>query len=160
MCAMSARLHCVFASVVAGLLISGCALLQPRDPLHVTVAGIEALPGEGLELRMSVKLRVQNPNDAPVDYDGVAVEMDVQGKTFATGVSDARGSVPRFGETVLTIPVTVSALSVARQAFDLVAGRQGAPLDYVLRGKLAGPALGGVHFQSTGQLTWPTAGLP
>jgi len=71
--AMSARLHYVFVSLVASLLVSGCALLQPRDPLHVTVAGIEPLQGEGLELRMSVKLRVQNPNDAPLDYRGVAV---------------------------------------------------------------------------------------
>jgi hypothetical protein len=68
--------------------------------------------------------------------------------------------VPRFGEAVLSLPVTVSALSVARQVFDLVAGRQGAPLDYVLRGKLGGPALGGLRFQSTGQLTWPPGGLP
>jgi len=27
--------------------------------------------------------------------------MDVQGKRFATGVSDAGGSVPRFGETIV-----------------------------------------------------------
>ena len=118
--AMSARLHCVFASVAASLLISGCALLQPRDPLNVTVAGIEPLQGEGLELRMSVKLRVQNPNDAPLDYKGVAVEMNVQGKSFATGVSDAHGSVPRFGDAVVSVPVTVSAFRMMGQALGMM----------------------------------------
>ena len=146
--------------VLLSLGLAGCAGLTGSDPVRVQFAGLEPLPGEGLEWRMMLKLRVQNPNEQPVDFDGASVELDLRGQPFASGVSDARGSVPRFGETVLTIPVTVSALSVARQAFDLVAGRQGAPLDYVLRGKLAGPALGGVHFQSTGQLTWPTAGLP
>lgn len=140
--------------------LAGCAGLVGSDPLRVHFAGLEPLPGEGLEWRMLLKLRVQNPNDKPVDYDGASVELDLRGQSFASGVSDARGSVPRFGEAVVSIPVTVSALSVARQAFDFVAGRQGAPMDYVLRGKLAGPALGGVHFQSTGQLTWPAEGLP
>ncbi len=85
----------VVAALVAALLTSaGCASLQGGDPLQVTVAGIEPQQGQGLELRMLVKLRVQNPNDAAVAYDGVSVEMNVQGKTFATGVSDARGSVP------------------------------------------------------------------
>src|SRR3982750_2614102 len=89
------------ASVAAACLMSGCAALQPRDPLQVTVAGIEPLQGQGLELRMNVKLRVQNPNDASVDYKGVAVEMQVQGKTFATGVASIAGTVPGFGEAVI-----------------------------------------------------------
>ena len=146
--------------VLLSLAAVGCAGLAGSDPVRVQLAGLEPLPGEGLEWRMLLKLRVQNPSEQPVDYDGASVELDLRGQPFASGVSDVRGSVPRFGEAVLSLPVTVSALSVARQVLDLVAGRQGAPLDYVLRGKLAGPALGGVHFQSTGQLTWPTAGLP
>ena len=48
--------------------------MKPRDPLQVTVAGVESIPGEGMELRLLVKLRVQNPNDLPVEYNGVAVE--------------------------------------------------------------------------------------
>ncbi len=105
---MPALLRNVIASVTAALIV-GCASLQPRDPLNVTVAGIEPLQGQGLEMRMNVKLRVQNPNDAPVDYKGVAVEMDLQGKTFATGVTNATGTIPGFGETVIEVPVTISA---------------------------------------------------
>src|SRR5262245_59261874 len=92
------RLVSILMLAAAPLLIQGCATLQHRDPLQVTVAGIEPLQGQGMELRMLVKLRVQNPNDAPIEYNGAAVEMIVQGKTFATGVIDASGTVPRFGE--------------------------------------------------------------
>src|SRR5215510_2350540 len=116
---MIARRNAVAAvlSVFLGSLarLFGCASLQTRDPLQVTVAGIEPLQGQGMELRLLVKLRVQNPNDAPVDYNGVAVEMNVQGKTFATGVSDAQGSVPRFGEALVEVPVTASAFRMMRQ---------------------------------------------
>jgi hypothetical protein len=72
---MPALLRIVLTATLAILLIPACASLQSRDPLQVTVAGIEPLQGQGLELRMNVRLRVQNPNDSPVDYDGEAVEM-------------------------------------------------------------------------------------
>ena len=36
-------------------------------------------------------------------FGGTALELEVNGKTLATGVSDQRGSVPRFGETVLVV---------------------------------------------------------
>jgi len=155
--AMSARLHSVYASVVAGLLISGCALLQPRDPLHVTVAGIEPLQGEGLELRMSVKLRVQNPNDAPLDYKGVAVEMNVQGKTLASGVTNETGTVPGFGEAVIAVPVTISAFRMARQALGMMNGEGLEKIEYEMKGKLSGGGMSTMRFVTKGQFDLPAA---
>jgi LEA14-like dessication related protein len=102
-----------------------------------------------MELRLLVKLRVQNPNDAPVDYNGVALEMDVQGKTFATGVSDAAGTVPRFGESVIAVPVTVSAVRMLGQAVALV--RSGGRITYEMRGKLNRSAFNSMHFRTQGE---------
>jgi LEA14-like dessication related protein len=155
--AMSARLHCLLASVIAALLISGCALLQPRDPLHVTVAGIEPLQGEGLELRMSVKLRVQNPNDAPLDYRGVAVEMNVQGKTLATGVTNEAGTVPGFGEAVIAVPVTISAFRMARQALGMMNGEGIEKIEYEMKGKVSGSGMSTMRFVTKGQFDLPAA---
>jgi LEA14-like dessication related protein len=135
---------------------SGCASLQSRDPLQVTVAGIEPLQGQGLEVRLLVKLRVQNPNDAPVDYNGVAVEMNVQGKAFASGVSDAHGSVPRFGEAVIGVPVSISAFRMARQAFGMLKGGAPDKIKYELKGKLNGSVLKTLRFQSQGEFEFPT----
>ena len=139
--------------------VLGCASLQQRDPLQVTVAGIDSLPGEGMELRMMVKLRVQNPNDAPIEYDGVAVEMNVQGKTFATGVSAAHGTVPRFGESVVEVPVTASAFRMARQAFGLMRG-SGAPgkITYEMKGKLSGKGFSTVRFHNQGDFDLSAGG--
>ena len=137
---------------------SGCASMQTRDPLQVTVAGIEPLQGEGMELRLNVKLRVQNPNDAPIDFNGVALEMLVQGKTFATGVSNAHGNVPRFGESVIEVPVTASAFRMARQAFGMMKGTGGGTgkIAYELKGKLNGSAFSTVRFQNKGEFEMPT----
>jgi hypothetical protein len=140
------------------LLLAGCASLSGREPLRVTLAGVESLPGEGMELRMAVKLRVQNPNDAPVDFDGVAVSLELRGMDFASGVSDTRGSVPRFGETVLTVPVTVSAFAVARQVISLASG-DNPKVEFIARGKLSDGSFGGARFESKGSFD-PPAGLP
>lgn len=145
------RLIAFIALAVALVGSEGCATLQGRDPLQVTVAGIEPLQGQGLELRMLVKLRVQNPNDAPVDYNGVALEMDVQGKTFATGVSDAGGSVPRFGETIIAVPVTVSALRMAGQAVDMMKRGGKGPITYEMTGKLNGSTFNSMRFRTQGE---------
>ena len=144
------------ASLIAALLLAGCASLSPRDPLQVTVAGIEPLQGEGLEMRMNVKLRVQNPNDAPLEYNGVALQMDVQGKTLASGVTDAAGSVPRFGEAVITVPITISAFRMARQAMGMMKGAGGEKIEYELRGKLSSGGWSATRFTSKGQFDFST----
>jgi len=152
-----------FLSLLAGVLaltLGASASLEQGDPIQVSVAGVESLPGEGFEMRMLVKLRVQNPNDTPLEYDGVYLKLDVLEKTFATGVSDQRGTVPRFGESVIGVPVTVSVLGMARQAFGMLDGKPIESVRYELNGKLSGPALSAVRFQSQGELALPSPKSP
>lgn len=149
---MLSRLIRIGLVTAAALLLGACASLQRSDPLQVTVAGIESLPGEGLELRMLVKLRVQNPNDAPLDYDGVYLKLDVLDKTFASGVTDAAGSVPRFGEAVIGVPVTVSVLRMVRHALGMLDGRPMEKVTFALTGKLNGPVFSVARFQSQGEI--------
>jgi LEA14-like dessication related protein len=141
--------------LAALLALSGCESLGLRDPLRVSVAGVEPLPGEGLELRFNVRLRVQNPNDGPVEYDGVALDLEVNGRPLASGVSDQKGTVPRYGEAVLSVPVTVSAFSAVRQALGLAQGAAPTELPYVVSGKLAGGVFGTVRFSHSGTLKLP-----
>jgi hypothetical protein len=152
----------VFAWLAPLLLfaVGACAALPPaREPLRINVADIDAAPGEGFELRLMVKLRVQNPNDTAVDYEGAVIDLDVNGKNLASGVSGAKGSVARFGETLVTVPVTISAFSAVRQAIGGFA--DGTPIDklpYVMRGKLMTGAMGSVSFNDEGTLSWPPRG--
>lgn len=143
------------ALLLAGLLLSACQSLGLRDPLRVSVAGVEPLPGEGLELRFNVRLRVQNPNDGAVDYDGLALDLEVNGRHLASGVSDQKGTVPRYGEAVLGVPVTVSAFAALRQALGLMQGEAVSELPYTVNGKLAGGVFGTVRFSHSGTLKLP-----
>lgn len=151
-------------ALAATAALPGCAALPGQDPVRVNVAGIEPLPGQGLELRLNVKLRVVNPNDTPIDVDGVFLELDVQGRQFASGASGVKTTVPRFGEQVLEVPLTISAVGALRQVLGLANGsRFPDKLAYELRGKLGG-GLMSQRFQSQGEFslsgTSPAPAMP
>ncbi|MBP6491307.1 MAG: LEA type 2 family protein [Thauera sp.] len=148
-------LAALFLILVASLLLAGCASLTHREPVRINVVGLEPIPGEGMEMRFKVKLRVQNPNDTAIDFDGLALDLDLNGRPFASGVSDRTGSVARFGEALIEIPVSVSAIAVVRQALGVIEGDGKAEVPYALRGRLAGGLLGGMRFSDSGTLKLP-----
>lgn len=139
----------------------GCTTLAPRDPLNIDVAGIEPLPGEGLEMRMAVKIRVQNPNEGEVRFTGTALTLYLNDNKLGTGVSDQSGSVPRFGETVISIPVSISAFSAAQQLFGIMGGTASSDLTYRVTGKLVGDSFKSLKFSGEGKFQIPgTENLP
>jgi LEA14-like dessication related protein len=150
-------LAALFLVLLVGLSLAGCASLAYREPVRINVVGLEPIPGEGMEMRFKVKLRVQNPNETAIDFDGLALDLDLNGRPFASGVSDRAGSVPRFGEALIEIPVSVSAIAVVRQALGVIEGTDDgrAEVPYALRGRLAGGLLGGMHFSDSGTLKLP-----
>jgi LEA14-like dessication related protein len=143
----------------AALSLAGCASLPHTDPPRVTVVDIEPAAGEGLEARMQLKLRVQNPNNSPIDFNGIYVELKVLGKSFASGVSDESGTVPSFGETVVGVPVSVSVMGVVGQALGLIGGKLPDKVTYEMSGKLNSATSGTIRFKSQGELALP-ASLP
>lgn len=157
--ALSSRASLRLLLAAAVLALAGCAGMESRDAPRLNVVDLEPLEGQGLELRFNLKLRLQNPSEAAIDYDGIALELELNGKPFASGVSDRKGSVPRFGEAVIGVPVSVSAFSAVRQVIGLVGDKPPEAIPYMLRGKLAGGALGGTRFTETGTLSLPAIGV-
>ena len=139
--------------------LNACALFQARDPLNISVVGIEPLPSQALERRMAVKIRVQNPNERPIDFNGIALNLEVNDQPLAAGVSDQKGHIGRYDEVLIVVPVSITAFAVLRQAYGLsrLDSLQGVP--YVLRGKMAGGPLGTVRFTDEGKLDLPEGSL-
>ena len=142
------------------VLLSGCATLSGSDAPNVRVVGLEPLPNEGLEVRFALKLRVQNPNESALVYDGMSVNLDLDGRGLASGVSNVSGEIPRFSEAVLTVPVSISAFSVLRQLLGRAGDMQGEgsslgkPIVYSLKGKLGATngSSGATRFSDRGEL--------
>ena len=127
------------------LAISGCASLPiDSDAPQVRIVGFEPLPSEGLELRFNLKLRVQNLNESTFAYDGISVELDLDGRGVASGVSNISGDIPRFSDAVVTVPVSISAFSALRQFLARMNDQRtnssapAQPITYTMNGKLGG----------------------
>lgn len=156
----SMRLFIVVALLVLSL--TGCATLSGRDAPTVRVVGLEPLASEGMEVRFALKIRVMNPNDSALTYNGISVNLDLDGRGLASGVSDESGEISRFSDAVLTIPVSISAFSAFRQIIARVndaAKGDGQnvlekPISYNLTGKLAGAGTPvAVRFSDSGELS-------
>ena len=91
-----------------------------------------------------------------IDFDGVALNLDVQGRTFASGVSSEAGVVPRFGEATVSVPVTVSILRMVRHLAGMVDGEPVDTIRYSLTGKLHGTQMFGTRrFEAAGEFSVP-----
>lgn len=152
---MTLRRHTFARLALAALplaLLAACA--TPSVPLKVNVASVERIEGAAMELRFMARLRIQNANDAAVEYSGASADLILNGKTIGTGVSADRGYVPRFGEAFVNVPITVTGLGDVRQAI----GLYGAPdrkLDVALKGRLNGPNADVLGFDWRGELAMP-----
>jgi len=152
---MTMLLRRLCLALVPLLLLGACATPVPREPLRVNVASVERIQGQSMELRFVARLRVQNPNDAPIEFTGASVDLELRGQSVGTGVTSQRGSVARLSDTIIDVPVTVSQLGVVRQAIGLY-GSSDRKLDYVLKGRLSGPSFD-IPFQSRGEMAFPLA---
>ena len=68
------------------LLLAGCAsLTEPLDPPNVSLESLRSLPAEGGGPRFEIKLRVQNPNEQPLDIVGISYAIALAGQEVITG---------------------------------------------------------------------------
>jgi len=143
-------------------LLGGCALLGSGEPLRVSVVDLQSLPAPGFETRVLVKLRIQNPTKKALPYQGVSLEIDLQGMQVASGVSATAGKLPAFGEALIEVPVTVISMSVLRQALSPTGGpiTQRLRVTCTARGRLVGRTLDSESFESRGEVEWPPRPAP
>lgn len=117
-----------YITILLAALLGGCAQYKPVD---VFVIGMQPAEGSALEQRVRIELRIQNPNDQPIEAHGMQVRLDVNGARLARGVSDAAFTIPRLGETTTSIVATTSLFDIAKQIV-VLSGTQS--FKYVLEG--------------------------
>ena len=146
----------VLVRLVALLLVgilAGCAVLGTRpEPPRVSLVAIEPLAMTLFEQRYRLSLRFQNPNDTPLEVEGMSYVVYLEDRRFATGVRAEPFTVPAFGEEVVRADVSSSVLRLFEQVRDWSAG-PGSTLGWRLEGhlRLAGPGER-LPFQHAGRL--------
>ena len=131
----------------------GCATVGKESP-HVHVVDLQIQEVKAFETVLKMDLRVINPNDMEVKIKGMDCDLEINGKPFATGVSDQETTIPAFGTTIVPVIVYSSVFDVIRG----VVGLQGKDkIEYKLKGHLhlEGDVLvpSSVRFESGGELS-------
>ena len=86
------------------LLLAGCAGLgKTLEPPRVNLSNVQFQESKALETVLQIELRVFNTNDVPIKVKGLDCDLELNGRSFAKGVSSVDKEIPAFGTT--TVPV-------------------------------------------------------
>ncbi len=145
------------------LLLLGCALLAasgcahgsfgPPEPPVVTLSNLVPLQASPFEARVRADLRIQNPNDFEIGFDGMRFDLEVNDQPFLRGLSDESVTLPRLGEAVVSVEGTTTTFDLLRQVKGLASNPR-AGLSYRLEGRLfvVEPRRTALDFEKTGSL--------
>jgi LEA14-like dessication related protein len=140
------------------LLLSGCATMGPSmEKPTITVTDLRAGEVKALEAIFILELRVMNPNDFPLDIRGLNCDLQIDGKRFASGISDAQQEVPAFGTATVPVTVYASMFEMVSSVIQILQNTDQSkgnmkPLQYELAGKVRLGGHGSVPFESKGEL--------
>jgi LEA14-like dessication related protein len=125
----------MFAVLTIGFLLAGCAGLgKPLEPPRVSLANIRVEDFTGFETVFQIQLRVINPNDVDLNVKGLEAELEINGQSFAAGVSNTPVKIPSFGTELVTVAVYSSVIKMFKSVYGL---HESEELKYRLNGKLS-----------------------
>ena len=128
------RLVPAIAVLTMGPLLAGCAGLgQPLEPPRVSLADIRVEEFSGLETVFQIQLRVINTNDVDLKVKGIEAELEINGQSFAAGVSNTPVKIPSFGTELVTVDVYSSVIKMFKSVYGL---QESEELKYRLTGKV------------------------
>jgi LEA14-like dessication related protein len=139
------------ALMLIAAVLSACASLeQPR----ISLSDMDVRQTTGFETILQARLRVLNPNDIELNIRGLDCSLEINGKPFARGISNAAVNVPPFDSAIVPVTVYSSAFDIARSLISMP-GRD--EVSYELTGKLRlekkGRLFNGLSFKSGGTMS-------
>lgn len=145
----------LLAALVA--MLPACAGFLPQeDSLKVNLSGMKPLESTLMEQRFEVVIRVQNRSQATLDVEGLTFDLELNGKDFASGVSNQGVSIAPLSEAVMSINISSTLFGIIRQIQSLESLKT-EPFRYELRGTLyTGGSFIGIPFSEQGEIDFRT----
>jgi LEA14-like dessication related protein len=124
--------------ICAGLsgLLQACSSMQPdyEEPV-VSVTSFRPLAEEGSGLSFEIGLRIVNPNSEPLELQGIAYTIALDGRKLITGVSNDLPTIEGYSEETLTLQASASMYQAIRFFGDMMQGSKDS-VQYKLSTKL------------------------
>src|SRR5690348_4994693 len=109
----------ILAAAATTALAAACASTEAIDPPSVQLTNITLGQPGLLAQEILLDLRVSNSNDIDIPLRGLTLQIDINGRHFAEGLSDEHITLPRLSFTNVEVKANVDTLSVLRQLFAL-----------------------------------------
>ena len=138
------------------LLLTACAGVDSyRDPIRVTVSGIQVLESTLLEQLYLVTLRIQNHNEEPIAIRGGSFDLEINGKDFGSGVTDQAVTVPGYSDAKVEVRMVSTVFGMLR-LIQSMRERTDQSMQYEISGRLSAEGvLGGLPFREAGEISLP-----
>ena len=142
--------------IVLVLLLFGCAaLFQTMEPPRINIANVMARDIKLFEQVFDLELRIQNPNDTPLEVNGLAFDLELNDKRFATGVSNQSLVIDRLSSSVIHVEAITTLVGFLWQVAEYQQ-TQSPRLSYRIKGSVySGSAGTKLHFDDSGEIKIP-----
>ena len=82
---------------------------------RINIANVMPRDIKLFEQVFDLELRIQNPNDTPLEVNGLAFELELNDKRFATGVSNQSLVIDRLSSDVIHVEAITTLVGFLRQ---------------------------------------------
>ena len=94
---------------IAALFSIGCAgLSNDWETPAITVSSFKAVPGENAAPKFEIGLHIVNPNRTPLELDGIAYTISLEGHKLLTGVANDLPVIDAYAQGDVLLTGTVS----------------------------------------------------
>lgn len=121
----------ILALLAPALAAFACASWRGIDEPKVSLTRVETEKLGMLEQELAVGLRFYNPNDFPLEVQGMRFDIEIDGKPIATGRDDTRFTIPADGEHEVDVKARAQSVAMLRQL-----ANAGSDFSYQVDGKL------------------------
>lgn len=116
--------------------LTGCAGMGYREgDIKVSISSLAFLQSTLMEQRYLVTLRLQNRTPNKLEITAMSFDVELNGKDFASGVSNQQTSVASFDEAWVEVEVGSSLFDIIRQ-LQLLQQHQHKPFEYKISGRV------------------------
>src|SRR4030067_1959404 len=102
--------------LILGSSLTGCGgLFRTMERPRINIANITPKEIKLFEQVFDFELRVQNPNESALSINGLAFELEINDRRFATGVSNENVTVDRFSSFVIHVQAVTRFWGILQQ---------------------------------------------
>ena len=146
---------CLCLLILGSSLIGCSGLFRTMERPRINIVNVTPKEFKLFEQVFDVELRVQNPNESALSINGLAFELEINDRQFATGVSDESATVDRLSSLVIHVQAVTSISGILQQIAHLQ--RTGTPLvTYRIKGIIySGSPSVKLRFDDSGEIKIP-----